>query len=100
MKIGHIILIIVAIIAVIAGVVIFTNSNNEEVNVGVEARIHDSESLKTVDYSHEYVPSVIGECLVKNSQIDDYVDAGGADETRRRYCNAHPGYGGAVIVTW
>lgn len=71
-----------------------------EVNVGVEARIHDSESLKTVDYSHEYVPSVIGECLVKNSQIDDYVDAGGADETRRRYCNAHPGYGGAVIVTW
>ena len=36
MKIGHIILIIVAIIAVIAGVVVFTNSNNEEVNVAVE----------------------------------------------------------------
>lgn len=39
MKIGHIILIIVAIIAVIAGVVIFTNSNNEEVNVGVENEV-------------------------------------------------------------
>ena len=39
MKIGHIILIIIAIIAVIAGVVIFTNSNNEEVNVGVENEV-------------------------------------------------------------
>ena len=39
MKIGHIILIIVAIIAVIAGVVIFTNSNNEEVNVAVENEV-------------------------------------------------------------
>lgn len=39
MKIGHIILIIVAIIAVIAGVVVFTNSNNEEVNVAVENEV-------------------------------------------------------------
>lgn len=39
MKIGHIILIIVAIIAVIAGVVVFTNSNNEEVNVTVENEV-------------------------------------------------------------
>ena len=39
MKIGHIILIIIAIIAVIAGVVVFTNSNNEEVNVAVENEV-------------------------------------------------------------
>ena len=48
MKIGHILLILVVVVAVIAGVLVFTNSGNEEVKVP-DAVVQEDNNVKVED---------------------------------------------------
>lgn len=71
MKIGHILLILVVVVAVIAGVLVFTNSGNEEVKVP-DAVVQEDNNVKVEDEKN----NVSGEGLnIKDvTELTSFVD--------------------------